>query len=165
MSIGWTPNIGWMLLFADVVELRQRCHILWAFVDNGWHKALHIQRCMHCNGFACKWQWMASNLERSRSLGLKTIIAWHVCFHVDVLRSDKWESLSDDIEVMTRHEHDDPIVTLFEDALKDRALYEIDHVLIYNKRRLEDFPTFPKSNYIPPIHGGNQLVQEELVYN
>jgi hypothetical protein len=66
---------------------------------------------------------------------------------------------------MTRHEHDDPIVTLFEDALKDRALYEIDHVLIYNKRRLEDFPTFPKSNYIPPIHGGNQLVQEELVYN
>jgi hypothetical protein len=37
-----------------------------------------------------------------------------------------WEYLNDDIEVMTRREHDDPNVTLFEDALKDRALYEID---------------------------------------
>jgi hypothetical protein len=37
-----------------------------------------------------------------------------------------WESLSDDIEAMTRYERDDPVVTLFEDALKDRALYEID---------------------------------------
>jgi hypothetical protein len=37
-----------------------------------------------------------------------------------------WESLSDDIKAMTRHKRDDPAVTLFEDALKDRALYEID---------------------------------------
>jgi hypothetical protein len=37
-----------------------------------------------------------------------------------------WESLNDDTEVMTRHERDDPIVTLSEDVLKDRALYEID---------------------------------------
>ncbi len=37
-----------------------------------------------------------------------------------------WESLSDDIEVMTRRERDDPVITLFEDVLKDRALYEID---------------------------------------
>jgi hypothetical protein len=37
-----------------------------------------------------------------------------------------WESLSDDIEAMTRRERDDPVVTLSEDALKDRALYEID---------------------------------------
>jgi hypothetical protein len=37
-----------------------------------------------------------------------------------------WESLSDDIEAMTRRERDDPAVTLFEDALKDHALYEID---------------------------------------
>jgi hypothetical protein len=37
-----------------------------------------------------------------------------------------WESLSDDVEARTRHEHDDPAVTLFEDALKDGALYEID---------------------------------------
>jgi hypothetical protein len=37
-----------------------------------------------------------------------------------------WESLSDDIEAMTRCERADPIVTLPEDALKDRALYEID---------------------------------------
>jgi len=36
-----------------------------------------------------------------------------------------WESLSDDIEVMTCHERDDPTVTLSEDALKDYALYEI----------------------------------------
>jgi hypothetical protein len=37
-----------------------------------------------------------------------------------------WESLSDDIEAMTRCERANPIVTLSEDALKDRALYEID---------------------------------------
>jgi hypothetical protein len=36
-----------------------------------------------------------------------------------------WESLSDDIEAMTHCERDDPTVTLFEDVLKDRALYEI----------------------------------------
>jgi hypothetical protein len=30
---------------------------------------------------------------------------------------------------------------------------------------LEDFPTIPKSNYVPPIHGGNQLVQEQLAYD
>jgi hypothetical protein len=33
---------------------------------------------------------------------------------------------------MTCHECDDPTVTLFEDALKDHALYEIDQVLIRN---------------------------------
>jgi hypothetical protein len=37
-----------------------------------------------------------------------------------------WESLSDDIEAMTRYKRDDPTVTLSEDALKDCALYEID---------------------------------------
>jgi hypothetical protein len=36
-----------------------------------------------------------------------------------------WESLNDDIEVMTRHERDDPVITLSKNALKDRALYEI----------------------------------------
>ncbi len=66
-----------------------------------------------------------------------------------------WESLSDDIEVMTRYERADPTVTLSEDALKDRALYEIDQVLMRNGHRLEDFPTLPKSNYIPSVHGGN----------
>jgi hypothetical protein len=76
-----------------------------------------------------------------------------------------WESLSNDIEVMTHCEHDDLAVTFFEDALKDRALYEINQVFIRNGHRLEDFPTFPKSNYIPPVHGGNRLVQEELAYD
>jgi hypothetical protein len=66
-----------------------------------------------------------------------------------------WESLSDDIEVMTHRKHDDPTVTLSEDALKDRALYEIDQVIIRNGHRLEDFPMLPKFNYIPPVHGGN----------
>jgi hypothetical protein len=56
------------------------------------------------------------------------------------------ESLSDDIEAMTHHERDDLAITLYEDALKDRALYEIDQILIRNKHRLEDFPTLPKSN-------------------
>jgi hypothetical protein len=63
--------------------------------------------------------------------------------------------LNDDIEAMTHHEHDDPTVTLSEDVLKDRALYEIDQVLIHNEHHLEDFPTFPKSNYVPLIHEGN----------
>jgi len=65
------------------------------------------------------------------------------------------ESLSDDIEAMTRREHDDPTVILSEDALKDRALYEIDQVFIHNKHRLEDFLTLPKFNYVPSVHGGN----------
>jgi len=76
-----------------------------------------------------------------------------------------WESLSDDIEAMTRYECVDPTVTLPEDALKDRALYEIDQVLMRNGHRLEDFPTLPKSNYIPSVQGGNRLVQEELAYD
>jgi hypothetical protein len=73
--------------------------------------------------------------------------------------------LSDDIEAMTHRERDDPVVTLSEDALKDRALYEIDQVFICNGHCQEDFPMFPKSNYVPPVHGGNRLVQEELAYN
>jgi hypothetical protein len=76
-----------------------------------------------------------------------------------------WEFLSDDIEVMTHLEHDDPTITLSEDALKDCALYEIDQVFIRNGHCMEDFPTFSKSNYVPPIHGGNRLVQEELAYD
>jgi len=76
-----------------------------------------------------------------------------------------WESLNNDIDVMTCRERDDLAVTLSEDALKDRALYEINQVLIRNGHHLEDFPTLPKSNYVPPIHGGNRLVQEELVYD
>jgi hypothetical protein len=66
---------------------------------------------------------------------------------------------------MTCHERDDPLVTLSEDALKDRALYEIDQVFICNGHRLEDFLALPNSNYILPIHGGNRLVQEELAYD
>jgi hypothetical protein len=75
------------------------------------------------------------------------------------------DTLSDDIEGMTRCESDDPTVTLSEDALKDRALYEIDQVLMRNGHHLEDFPTLPKFNYIPFIHGRNRLVQEELAYD
>ncbi len=73
--------------------------------------------------------------------------------------------MSDDIEAMTCCERDDPIVTLSEDALKDRALYEIDQVLMHNGHRLEDFPTLPNSNYIPSVHGGNRSVREELAYD
>jgi hypothetical protein len=76
-----------------------------------------------------------------------------------------WESLSDDIEAMTCCECDDPGVTLSEDVVKDHALYEIDQVFIHNGHRLEDFPMLPTSNYVPPIHGGNRLVQEELAYD
>jgi hypothetical protein len=57
-----------------------------------------------------------------------------------------WESLSDDIEVMTRCKHADPTIILSKDALKDCALYEIDQVLMRNGHHLEDFPTLPKSN-------------------
>ncbi len=74
-----------------------------------------------------------------------------------------WESLSNDIEVMTSHKCDDLVVTLSKDVLKDHALYKINKVFIRNGHRLEDFPMLPKSNYIPFVHGGNQLVQEELV--
>jgi hypothetical protein len=66
-----------------------------------------------------------------------------------------WDSLNDDIEGMTRCESDDPTVTLSEDVLKDHALYEIDQVLMRNGHCLEDFPMFPKFNYIPFVHGGN----------
>jgi hypothetical protein len=76
-----------------------------------------------------------------------------------------WESLSNDIKAMTRCESVNPTVTLSEDALKDRALYEINQVLMHNRHRLKDFPTLPKSNYIPSVHGGNRLVEEELAYD
>ncbi len=70
--------------------------------------------------------------------------------------------MSDDIEAMTHCECDDPTVTLFEDALKDRTFYEMDQVLIRNGHRLEDFPMLPKFNYVLPVHGGNRLVQKEF---
>jgi hypothetical protein len=73
--------------------------------------------------------------------------------------------LSDDIEAVTCHECYDPIVTFYEDVLKDRTLYEINQVLIRNGHRLEDFSTLPKSNYVPSVHGGKRLVQEELAYD
>jgi hypothetical protein len=76
-----------------------------------------------------------------------------------------WESLNDDIEAMTRCDRVDPTITLFKDALKDRALYEIDQVLVRNGHRMEDFPMLPKSNYIPSVHGGNRLVEEKLAYD
>jgi hypothetical protein len=57
--------------------------------------------------------------------------------------------LSDDIEEMTCRERDDPAITLSEDVLKDRALYEIDEVLIRNEHHLENFPMLPKFNYVP----------------
>jgi len=44
-------------------------------------------------------------------------------------------------------------------------LYEVDQVLMRNGHRLEYFPTLPKSNYIPSVHGENQLVEEELAYD
>jgi hypothetical protein len=55
-----------------------------------------------------------------------------------------WEPLSDDIATMTRCERADPTVILSKDVLKDRALYEINQVLMCNGHRLEDFPTLPK---------------------
>jgi hypothetical protein len=73
--------------------------------------------------------------------------------------------LSDDIEALRRCECADPTVTFSEDVLKDRALYKINQVLMRNGHRLEDFPTLPKSNYIPFVHGGNRLVEEELAYD
>jgi len=75
------------------------------------------------------------------------------------------ESLSDDIETMTCCERANPAITLSEDALKDRALYEIDQVLMCNGHHLEDFPTLPKSNHIPFVYGGNRLVEKELAYD
>jgi hypothetical protein len=76
------------------------------------------------------------------------------------------EFLSDDIaSAMTHRECDDLAVTLSEDVLKDHALYEIDQVLIRNGHYLENFPTLPKFNYVPFVHGGNRLVQEELAYD
>jgi hypothetical protein len=63
--------------------------------------------------------------------------------------------LNDDIEAMTCCEHVDPTITLSKDALKDRALYEINQVLMCNGHRLDDFPTLPKSNYIPSVHERN----------
>jgi ATP-dependent DNA helicase PIF1 len=34
-----------------------------------------------------------------------------------------------------------------------------------NGHHLEDFPTLPKSNCMPSVHGGNRLVEEELAYD
>jgi len=34
-----------------------------------------------------------------------------------------------------------------------------------NGHRLEDFLMLSKSNYIPFVHGGNRLVEEELAYD
>jgi hypothetical protein len=52
-----------------------------------------------------------------------------------------WESLSDDIQAMTRCERADPTVTLSEDALKDRALYEISCAMDTAWKIFQPFPS------------------------
>jgi hypothetical protein len=54
-----------------------------------------------------------------------------------------WESLSDDIEIMTRCKRVDPTVTLSKDALKDRALYKIDQVPCATNTAWKIFQRFP----------------------
>ncbi len=108
------------------------------------------------------------NTMRTSTLRFTTIFVQsniYSCRNPRQLWGAHWESLSDDIEAMTRCERADPTVTLFEDVLKDRALYEIDQVLMRNGHRLEDFPMFPESNYIHSVHGGNRLLEKELAYD
>jgi len=119
--------------------------------DNEWHQALE-----EVNIWALGRQL--------RDMFVSMLMFCEVMNHKQ-LWDAHWESLSDDIEAMTRRKHDDPAVTLSKDALKDHELYEIDQVLIRNGHRLEDFPTLPKSNYVPSIHVGNRLVKEKLAYD
>ncbi len=79
--------------------------------DNEWHQALEeaglwASRQQLCDMFAS--MLMFCEVTNPRQL-------WDA----------HWESLNDDIEVMTRHERDDPVITLSKNALKDRVLYEI----------------------------------------
>ncbi|KAH9556577.1 hypothetical protein CY35_07G036900, partial [Sphagnum magellanicum] len=89
----------------------------------------------------------------------------YACIAMGLIADDnEWDQALEEA-AMTCYERVDPTITLPEDALKDRALYEINQVLMHNGHRLEDFPTLPKSNYIPLVHGGNRLVQEKLAYD
>jgi hypothetical protein len=80
--------------------------------DNDWHQALEE---------ASVW----ASGRQLRDMFASMLMFCEVTNPIQ-LWDAHWESLSDDIEAMTRYECDDPIVTFFEDALKDRALYEID---------------------------------------
>jgi len=162
-----------MLLFANATELCQGAtsyeHL--RTMDNIEHDTFK-DACIAMGLFADDNEWHQALEEASVwALGrqLRDMFASMLMFceatNPRQLWDAHWESLSDDIETMTCYELDDPTVTLSEDALKDRALYEIDQVLMRNGHRLEDFPTLPKSNYIPSIHGGNRLVEEELAYD
>jgi len=119
--------------------------------DNEWHQALEEAGVWALGRQLC--DMFASMLMFCEVTNLRQLWDAH------------WESLNDDIEAMTRCERADPTVTLSEDALKDHALYEIDQVLMHNGHRMEDFPMLSKSNYIPSVHGGNGLVEEELDYD
>jgi len=122
--------------------LKNACIVMGLLVDNNeWHQALE-EAGLWASGRQLR-DMFASMLMFCEVTNPKRLWDAH------------WESLNDDIEAMTCHERDDPAVTLSEDALKDCTLYEIDQVLIHNGHRLEDFPTLPKSNYVPPVHGGN----------
>ncbi len=116
--------------------------------DNEWHQALEEVGL-----------WASG--QQLRDMFASMLMFWEVT-NPRQLWDAHWESLSDDIEAMTRCKRDDQVVSLSEDAVKDRALYEIDQVLICNRHCLEDFPTLLKSNYVPLVHGGNQLVQKEV---
>jgi hypothetical protein len=121
---------------------KDACIIMGLFVDdNEWHQALEE---------AALW----ASSRHLRDMFASMLMSCEVT-NPKQLWDAHWESLSDDIEAMTRHKRDDPIVTLFEDALKDPALYEINQVLIRNGHCLEDFPTLPKSNYVPFVHEEN----------
>jgi hypothetical protein len=97
--------------------------------DNEWHQALEEVGL-----------WALGQQLRDM---FASMLMFYEVMNLRQLWNAHWESLSDDIEVMTCRERDDPIVSLFEDTLKDRALYEIDQVFIRNKHYLEDFQRFP----------------------
>jgi hypothetical protein len=119
--------------------------------DNEWHQALEEAGVWASGRQLC--DMFASMLMFCEVTNLRQLWDAH------------WESLSDDIETMTRCKRVDLTITLSKDVLKDRALYEIDQVLMRNGHCLEDFPMLSASNYIPSVHGGNRLVEEELAYD
>ncbi|KAK6021271.1 hypothetical protein OSTOST_13057 [Ostertagia ostertagi] len=75
-----------------------------------------------------------------------------------------WEVLSDDLEYLTRQETNNPSLVLSEDALRNRALYEIEQVLIVRGKDLECF-ALPPTTFVPDVAAGNRLIQEQLNYD
>ncbi|GAU47161.1 hypothetical protein TSUD_287440 [Trifolium subterraneum] len=83
----------------------------------------------------------------------------------EIVWSNTWELLSDDILYRQRRILRIPDLVLTDDQIKSYALAEIEKLLRSNQASLEDYPTMPRADDSLLVVSGNRLIYDELNYD